>query len=309
MKRTASAFLLAFVAAVFAVPAMAVVVIPVSPQRTFVSTTGSDTNPCSRTQPCRNFGPAIAAVAAGGEVVALDSGGYGRITLIDKSVSIIAPVGIHAAITASTGDGITINASNIVVLLRGLFLTGLGGYTGINVANAKSLTFENGFVGGFDADGIYFAPQAVAEVILSNDVIRKNGNTGMDIVSNGDLVVRGRITHTRFEDNGANGLAAFGETRVVVDDTTAMNNYYTGFNAGAPTGQIALMLLEHCVSFDNADGIGAHENAEVVLSNSTVFNNFINAFHSDPCCIRTRQNNTVYGNSGDSSFDSQLPPN
>ena len=45
-------------------------------QRTFVSaTTGNDANNCLRPTPCRNFQRAHDAVADGGEVVALASGG------------------------------------------------------------------------------------------------------------------------------------------------------------------------------------------------------------------------------------------
>src|SRR6188768_3004004 len=45
----------------------------VTVQRTFVSTAGDDTNPCSATQPCRSFATAIANTTAGGEVLAIDS--------------------------------------------------------------------------------------------------------------------------------------------------------------------------------------------------------------------------------------------
>jgi hypothetical protein len=44
--------------------------------RAFVSTTGSDTNPCSAVQPCRFFNQALTVVEPGGEVVVQDSGGY-----------------------------------------------------------------------------------------------------------------------------------------------------------------------------------------------------------------------------------------
>src|SRR5512132_2933185 len=60
------------------------------PQRTFVASNGADTHPCSLVSPCRSFGTAIAAVAAGGEVIVLDSAGYGAVT-ITQSVSLIAP--------------------------------------------------------------------------------------------------------------------------------------------------------------------------------------------------------------------------
>ncbi len=74
--------------------------------RTFVSTLGNDANPCSLASPCRAFQAAINAVDAGGEVVALDSGGYGTMT-IAKSVAVIVPPGVHAAITANGVTGCT----------------------------------------------------------------------------------------------------------------------------------------------------------------------------------------------------------
>src|SRR5438876_10812064 len=52
-----------------------------SAQRSFVSANhGNDANPCTVTLPCRNFAAAIAQTMAGGEVIALDSGGHGPVT-------------------------------------------------------------------------------------------------------------------------------------------------------------------------------------------------------------------------------------
>src|SRR3954465_4741973 len=68
-------------------------------QRTFVSTTGNDASPCTRTDPCRNLSVALANTLAGGEVVALSSGGYGTLT-INKAVTIAGAPGVHVAITA-----------------------------------------------------------------------------------------------------------------------------------------------------------------------------------------------------------------
>src|SRR5437588_2416029 len=103
-------------------------------QRTFVSAaTGNDANPCSRTAPCRNFAAAIAQTAAGGEVIVLDSGGYGTVT-ISQSVSLISPPGVYAGITAFSGNAIEINAgASDSVTLRGLTPNGLGGGIGLNV--------------------------------------------------------------------------------------------------------------------------------------------------------------------------------
>ncbi|MGH9902444.1 MAG: hypothetical protein ACRD68_11615, partial [Pyrinomonadaceae bacterium] len=48
--------------------------------RTWVSGDGDDANPCSRTAPCKTFAGAISKTAAGGEINAIDSGGFGAIT-------------------------------------------------------------------------------------------------------------------------------------------------------------------------------------------------------------------------------------
>src|SRR5215472_18109741 len=72
-------------------------------QRTFVSGGGIDSNPCSRTAPCRTFTQAISQTNAGGEVYVLDSAGYGPFT-ITKSVAIVAPQGVTAGISVFSGD-------------------------------------------------------------------------------------------------------------------------------------------------------------------------------------------------------------
>src|SRR4030095_5898149 len=71
-------------------------------QRTFVASFGSDSNPCSLAAPCRGFQAAVDAVAAGGEVVTLDSGGFGTM-IIGKAIQIIVPPGMHAAIFPESG--------------------------------------------------------------------------------------------------------------------------------------------------------------------------------------------------------------
>src|SRR5437868_10634041 len=100
----------------------------VAPQRTFVSSAALDTNDCSRATPCRSFATAVAAVAAGGEVVVLDSAGYGP-TTISKAVTVESPLGVYAGISAvGSVHGIIVNAGvNDVVVLRNLTINGLPG--------------------------------------------------------------------------------------------------------------------------------------------------------------------------------------
>ena len=125
-------------------------------QRTFVHSSpfGSDTNTslsCSLTAPCRSFNAAISVTDPNGEVVILDTAGYGSMT-IGKSIKIIGPSGVYGGISVLTPgtDGITINASDAdVVTLRGLDVTGLGGLNGINIMNAKAVHIEKSTISGF----------------------------------------------------------------------------------------------------------------------------------------------------------------
>src|SRR5437868_4819655 len=94
-----------------AVTCLSAVALSASVARTFVASTGLDTNPCSRISPCRSFNAAIAQTSAAGEVIVLDSAGYGPAT-ISSSVSLVAPSGIYAGITATIGFGVLVNAGS-----------------------------------------------------------------------------------------------------------------------------------------------------------------------------------------------------
>src|SRR4029453_9954756 len=102
-------------------------------QRTFVRSDGLDANACTILQPCRSFAAALAKTSADGEIIVLDSAGYGPVT-IGQSVSIIAPPGVYAGITVFSGDGIVINGNvNAKAVLRGLTVNGQGGNIGVRL--------------------------------------------------------------------------------------------------------------------------------------------------------------------------------
>ena len=107
--------------------------------RAFVSSGGSDSNPCTVALPCRNFQQAVNTVATGGEVVALDSAGYGTV-VINKAVTIDA-TGVYAGVAVpASGTGITVSAgATDSVVLTNLQINGLGAAstTGISHTSGK----------------------------------------------------------------------------------------------------------------------------------------------------------------------------
>ena len=66
----------------------------------------------------------MAQTLSGGEIIVLDSGGYGVAT-IDKSVSIISRRRVRG-VSAFTGNAININTASLTVVLEGLTLNGTG---------------------------------------------------------------------------------------------------------------------------------------------------------------------------------------
>ena len=119
--------------------------------RTWVSGTGNDVDPGSRTAPCKTFAGAISKTADGGEIDVLDPGGFGAVTIL-KSITIDA-TGTFASILASGTFGIVINAAGIDVTIRGLQINGAGGgITGIRIVAANRVHIQDcaifGFTGG-----------------------------------------------------------------------------------------------------------------------------------------------------------------
>lgn len=145
---------LALVAAALLLPSLGAAA---AAQRTFVSTTGNDANTvanCSLASPCRSFASALTVTGTGGEIIVLDSGGYGQVT-IDKSVSIIAPDGVYAGITVPAGaDGVDVAGADIVVVLRGLTINGQGGNVGISFLQGRALHIDRCTVSNVIGRGI-----------------------------------------------------------------------------------------------------------------------------------------------------------
>lgn len=196
-------------------------------QRTFVASYGDDLNPCTLQLPCRSFAPAIAAVTAGGEVLVLDSAGYGPFT-VTKSVSVIAPPGVYAGMSPTAGqDGITVAAGpGDRVVLRGLKLNGLGATHGIQVSSVGELHVADTEIAGFTGRGVNFATGG--KLFLDDSIVRNNGEAGVHAQSASSLAVVS-IDRSRFENNGANGVVIATNAQGAISNSVAAGNDNVGF--------------------------------------------------------------------------------
>lgn len=231
--------------------------------RTFVASTGSDAGTCSRGQPCRSFSYAVSQTVPNGEVLVLDSAGYGALT-ITESITISNPSGVEAAIsTAAGGTAITINANKpIDVTLRGLTLLGLGtASTGITVTSsipgtatsAGSVNIIDCMVKDFTGDGISVLPSRVGSP------------------SSAVLVMSATLANTTLLNNGQSGLYVSPSTlylRMTASNLLSSTNG-AGVNLAGGTGFIEFVMVNSVLT-NNQTGFTTAGNAYATMKNSTV---------------------------------------
>jgi len=269
-------------------------------QRTFVSGLGSDSNPCSRTAPCRTFAQALLGTNPGGEVVVLDSGGFGPVS-ITKSVSITAPPGIYAGISVFSGDGIDINAgSTDTVTLRGLTINNQGSTgSGIVFTAGRALHVEGCVVSRFSSgSGVSFQAGGSATLEVKDSIMTDNW-FGIRVAPPVGGQALATIEHTRFERNTSTALGAEPGAYATVRSSVASGNG-GGFAVFSSGGTPSELNIENCVASNNQTGIlcyGLGAAAVVRLSNSTITGNQkgLHAVGVSPMLL-SRGNNTVEGN-------------
>jgi hypothetical protein len=265
-------------------------------QRTFVSGSGSDLNPCTLAQPCRGFTAAIAQTVPGGEVIVLDSAGYGQVT-INQAVSLIAPQGVYAGVSVFGGIGITIAAGlSDIVTLRNLTIVGLGGSVGIEATGVGQLRLEGLHVSGF-TNGVRYGLLFTSPGSLTVTRSTFEGNyAGIALRPPISATAKAEIADSHLDNNTEGYLQGGGGTSLAhIVRTTASNNL-DGFlieNVAGPT-----LVLEDCTAANNsASGIAALNGKLVISGNSITGNgtglNVIGAISTEsPGTNTVRQNAT-----------------
>jgi hypothetical protein len=237
--------------------------------RTWVSGVGSDVNPCSRTAPCQTFAGAISKTATGGEINALDSAGYGAVT-ITKSITIDGS-GYHSSILHSATNGVIVNApADADVVLRGLSINGAGisaapgcpnisGVRAVWLRNARSLTIENTRIAGNTTAGLHLAPETSdAKVVVNNADIGKGCQNGIDA-------------------------------------------------APAPDRKLDVMVRDSTIS-NTSTAVRAAVGAHVWLTGSTIFGNGTGLLPTGGGLIDSAGENQVFGNGVDGAFSNAPVP-
>jgi len=301
-------------------------------QRTFVASNGLDTNACSLAAPCRSFSAAITQTLSGGEVIVLDSAGYGPVT-VSQPVSIVSPGGVYAGVSVFAGAGITVNAGGGVVTLRGLTINSLGGNVGIDYVSGSRLYLDRVIVTGFAltaaSAGVRANLSTSGILNIREAAIRDNANGLVGSASSGTLTVD--IENAAFERNtigldlrdGTAGVvqgSTFTDstTGIAADPTTAgkasgievwkvlaadnVTGVQSGANAGAPT---FVSLISSLVT-GNTTGVQATANP-VYCSDNTITRNTTGLSLVTGGTAQTALDNAVANNTASAAFTSVVP--
>ncbi len=245
--------------------------------RTWVSGVGDDVNPCSRTAPCKTFAGAISKTAAGGEINALDSGGFGGVT-ITKSITISGDA-TAAGILVSGTNGITINTAQEtdVVHLRNLVFNGIGtngvgpsapaGLTAVKVLQAGTVTLDNVQISGFNVNGVEIAPAAASatplNVYLLNVKIRDVTASG---VSLGGAIVRpvnAVLSNVHIQKSGT-GVNVLGSASGHVE-RSAVSASTLGISATTAT---SIVRLSDSTITGNTTGLSSTGSGQIISYNN-----------------------------------------
>ena len=241
--------------------------------RTWVSGVGDDANPCSRTAPCKTWAGAISKTAPGGEIDALDPGGFGAVT-ITKAITLDGGGGQVASVLVAGTNGIVVqaNAATDVVILRNLRINGISsGLNGIRFLAGKHLNVENCYIFGFTQNGIDIAlnqgTQASANII--NTVLKNNGGSGIRATNAVSPPVQVGITNTvaTLDNIGFEGAQ---HSRTVVRSSVAQKAAADGMKvADAATTDAQMTIYESDASF-NVNGYtnGTGGSLNIAFSNA-----------------------------------------
>ena len=283
--------------------------------RTWVSGVGDDANPCSRTAPCKTFAGAISKTAPGGEIDALDPGGFGALT-ITKSITIDGGGGQVASVLVAGTNGIVISAgATDVVILRNLRLNGLlgngsnsgnAGLNGIRFISGAMVKIEKTDIFGFAQNCIDLEPNSTARAFVFETYCENNGLTNVNfagILIKPNSGASMNVTVDRFrsafsssgifmDQSGGGGASNLSVTNSVLSG--APNNGIAVNSNGAAFS--AIVTGSALVNNGNTGAATNGTGAKLALGSNTIFGNVTGVSGTG---VVSFKNNQIFGNSSD----------
>jgi hypothetical protein len=250
--------------------------------RTWISGVGDDANPCSRTAPCKTFAGAISKTAPGGEIDALDPGGFGTVT-ITKSITLDGGGGQVASILSSPGvNGVNVSAQGTdAIILRNLRINGAGGATGVQINTAARVIIEKCDIFGFAGLGVSANPSAGTLFLKLQETTLNNNAGGLAIKPSGGATVNASIERTHVDAN-TGGLkldgTGGGPSNIAISDSSISLNTNGGVNAlSGGSGNVKIDLTRTVIANNGTFGVQASNasggTATLTIGQSMLSNN------------------------------------
>jgi len=268
--------------------------------RTWVSGVGNDANPCSRTAPCKTFAGAISKTAPGGEIDALDPGGFGAVT-ITKSITIDGGGGQVASVLVAGTNGIVIAAQpGDFVTLRNLRLDGVfgnnnanAGVNGIVYQSGSQVTIDNCDIFGFNNNGINVSLSATGVLQVRNTTLRNNKVNGVFATTSAGVAIV-QVYNSSIVGTNSNGNSTQGGVTAGLNSNVSVG--YSNFQDLTSAGQVqsgGLLELDNSLMFTSV-GIATNPSTTAFANNNSYYGN-------GPLCngtgtLRTAGNNKLGGN-------------
>ena len=308
---TKSTFLSALLGALF-VAGLAIAPAHAQATRTWISGVGDDANPCSRTAPCKTFAGAISKTSTGGEIDALDPGGFGALT-ITKSITLDGGGGQVASVLTVGTPGITINASGAVVILRnlrfnGLLQNGSPGTIGVNIVSASRVELENDDIFGFGnaagQGGVVIAPSSGTMYVGIQNTSVYNNFAGVFCKPTGGAIVNLTVQHSYVDQNTGGGVrvdgTGGGTSNAAITDTSMSLNGANGMVAISGPSNVNVDLQRDVMGENGSSGVESNNSAGgtsiVTVGDSILSYNVVGAWLiAGSATLNSYKNNQVTG--------------
>ncbi len=251
-------------------------------------------------------------MASGGQIVALDTSGYGPL-YITKDLSVTVPTGINAFVTVASGSGIVIT-TGLRVTLRGLIIeaTAPGNSSGVFASAVAALRMENCVITGFGAANnlnatgglVVDSSNVIGNIVLADTVIQDCPGSGIahgvfGNPSNSTLL----LERCRILSNGQ-GVAMLSSGRGTVRNSVISNNTGIGIRCGGVAASDVRVNVDNCAVTDNGTGIANFFANNVTVSNTSITGN-TTGVTSNPI---TYGNNRLINNTSDGAMGSVVTP-
>jgi hypothetical protein len=249
--------------------------------RTWVSGVGSDSNPCTRTAPCQTWAGAFANTVAGGEIDALDPGGFGALT-ISKSITLDGGGGQVASVLVAGTNGINVAAgATDIVIIRNVRFQGIlgngsnpsgAGINGISFTSGAKLILDHVDINGFSANCIVMANTNIATLNVKDSTM-ENCAAGAILISPSGVTANVMVSNTsmafsrfgvRVNDNG----------KATVFNSSASNGITNGFVAVSVSAAAEIDISQSVIANNPNSGLATSgANAVIRIVNSVLFDN------------------------------------